>query len=188
MMRVMLDSDRIDIILALNGTAPLLATYSDLVPHPDQLQAKLTHSKLVLIDRGLGDPSGLASVYDIEGGADTPGGFPGWYDKQNAKGIADLTAYVNRSNLDQVDKDAGNRNFFRWVSTLDGTCSIAGFPHLRAPAAVQVLGEAHLGVHADLSLVYEDQWNSTRELVAADLIPIEHNVAAVLTALQRLTG
>lgn len=188
MMRVMLDSDRIDIILALNGAAPLLATYSDLVPHPDDLQKKLTHSKLVLIDRKLGDPSGKASVCDIEDTLFTPQEFPGWYDKKKAAGIEDLTAYVNRSNIAEVDKVAGNRSFFRWVSTLDGTCHIAGFPDLRAPAAVQVLGSAQVGVHADLSLVYENQWNATQELAAADLIPIEHNVAAVLAALHKLTG
>lgn len=188
MIRTAIDSDRLDIIMACNGLAPILLTYSDLVPVFEVLQSKLTHSKLVLIDRGLGDPSGQASVADIETGLMKPADFPGWLDKKHAAGIDDLTSYCNRSTLPEVDNAAAGKTFYRWVATLDGTCSISGFPSLRGPAAVQILPAASVGIHADLSLVFEDQWNATSEITAAEIIPAEMAVASALGMLHKLTG
>lgn len=188
MIRVMLDSDRLDIIQACNGLAPLLATYSDLVPNPDALQAKLNQSKLVLIDRKLGDPSGKASVCDIEPGLFTVDEFPAWLAAKEKAGITDPTAYVTRSELSALDQVTAAKTYFRWVATLDGTCTIGGYPSLRAPAAVQILPANQVGIHVDLSLVYEDQWNPTKQIVPAQLLPALMSITTALNDLHALTG
>ena len=159
MIRAMLDSDD---LAALGHVTPLIATYADLFPTHAALHGFLAShpgQQVVLIDRALGDPLGVASVLDIEAHADGVGKLPGWYDRQHGRGIHYLTAYCDRSTLPAVIQAGGHRHVYHWVATLDGTVVIGGFAPLAAPAAVQCLGEAQLGVHADLSLVLEDQWH-----------------------------
>lgn len=154
--RFMLDSDN---LTDLDPVASILATYSDLVPTPADLRAKFPHSIIVLIDRGLGDPSGEATVFDIERGTMTVDQAVKEYDRKNAAGMKYLTAYANRANLPAVDSAFGARQVFRWVATLDGTSHISGIRALHGPAAIQCLPESDLGIHADGSLVFEDSWN-----------------------------
>ena len=159
MIRTMLDSDD---LAALGHVTPLIATYADLFPTHNLLAGFLAAhpgQQAVFIDRALGDRLGIASVLDIEAGADGPAALPGWYDRQHGRGIRYLTAYSDRSTLPAVIQAGGRRHVYHWVATLDGTMVIAGFAPLAAPAVVQCLGEAQLGVHADLSLVLEDQWH-----------------------------
>lgn len=159
MIRTMLDSDD---LAALGHVTPLIATYADLFATHAELAGFLAAhpgQQAVFIDRGLGDPLGIASVLDIESGAHQPGDLPGWWDRQHGRGVDYLTAYSDRELLPVVIQAAGRRHVFHWVATLDGTVVIAGFAPLAAPAVVQIAGESLLGVHADLSLVLEDQWH-----------------------------
>jgi hypothetical protein len=156
--RVMLDSD---VIGDLDGHCELVATYSDLATDYEALQDQFPHSVVVLIDRGLGDPTGRASVADVQTGAMTVDQFPAWYDRKHKAGVRYLTAYCNRSTLAALDAVLGNRKPYRWLATLDGTCHIDGFQPLHGPAAVQILGANSVGVHCDLSLVMEDGWHPT---------------------------
>ena len=159
MIRTMLDSDD---LAALGHVTPLIATYADLFKTHAELEAlKAAHpgQQVVLIDRARGDDLGVASVLDIEAGAEGPAALPKWYDRQHGRGIRYLTAYCDRHMLAAVIQAGGHRHVYHWVATLDGTLVIAGFAPLAAPAVVQCLGEAQLGVHADLSLVLEDQWH-----------------------------
>lgn len=160
MIRVMMDSSELS---EVRDDVPLFATYSDLVPDLARLEAEHPHTTILLIDRGLGDPSGLASIADVETGALKISDYAGWLDRKHAAGVPYLTGYCDRANLAALDQAAGSRQHYRWVATLDGTCHIDGLEPLRSPAAVQILGAAAVGVNCDLSLVYDDTWHPVPE-------------------------
>jgi len=160
MIRLMLDSDNLLDLPA--GIAPLLATYSDLLPtHAalNQLADRHPDSEVILIDRGLGDPLGLASVADVETGSLSVSRIREWHSRKTAQHIQDITVYCSRDWLPAVEGALSGLAWFKWLATLDGTCALPGFTPLRAPAAVQCFSAAMLGIHADGSLVLEDQWH-----------------------------
>jgi hypothetical protein len=162
MIRIMLDSDKLGDLPS--SAAPLLSTYSDLIGSPAalrELQAHHAGSKIVLIDRGMGDPTGLASVADTETGALAPSQLPAWFGRKQRHQVPFLTSYCNRDNLAECDRELQGVTHWRWVATLDGTAVLAlpGYTPLRRPAVIQVLGADKIGVHADLSLVYNDSWH-----------------------------
>jgi hypothetical protein len=154
--RFMIDTDDLS---KLTGHVELLATYSDLVPNPAELRKEFPDSTLILINRGLGDPSGEASVADIEPGALTVAQAVAWYDDAHARGVRYLTAYHDRDMAAEVAAGFGHRPHFNWDATLDGTAFIRGFDPLHSPAVIQVLSSVELDYHADGNLVYEDQWH-----------------------------
>lgn len=156
MIRLIFDSDNPDSIPA-NAIA---ATYSDLVPDLDALTAMKARFPLglVLIDRH-GDPTGQASVLDVEGGLHAVSDAAPWFDRQQAAGIEFLTVYGNRSNYPAINSAMGTRNFFRWISTLDGTMKIAGYTPGKRPALVQFANEQMLGFHCDASVIWADTWH-----------------------------
>src|SRR6266567_5967401 len=85
MPRMMFDSD----VIADLPRAALCATYSDLIPDAAtlaRLRAEFPHG-LVLIDRH-GDPTGQATVLDVETSLHTPDQAPGWFDGKQREGIA----------------------------------------------------------------------------------------------------
>jgi hypothetical protein len=156
MMRVMFDSDNLDVIKELDGVAPLLATYSDLVPSGS---LPLKRSVLILIDRGTGDPSGKASIADVEAGALTVAGLTHWLKRKHAAGVQFITVYCSRDRLAEVDAAIAAADLpvsvWRWVATLDGTVFMDKY------AATQSQTAAMLGVHADGSWVRADGWHPT---------------------------
>jgi len=156
----MLDTDDLS---KLTDTVPLLATYSDLVPDPAKLRATLPGAQLILIDRHIGDPSGEASVLDIEPGADSVAELPGWLERKRAAGVEFLTSYSDRDTLPAIDALGDKGKCFRWVATLDGTSHIAGYTPLVSPAAIQTTGSTALDYHADLSLVFDGRWHPQPE-------------------------
>lgn len=163
MIRVAFDSDVLGDLPA--GLAPVLMTYSDLVPtHTalNELSDKHPHSEIVLIDRNAGDPLGLASVADVEPGCLTAAQLPGWFERKTKNKIEYLTVYSDRADLPAIDdalRGTGHESHWRWVATLDGTVDITGLKPLHRPAVVQILGAARLGIHADMSLVLEPGWH-----------------------------
>ncbi len=167
MIRVMLDTDQLS---ALDGNCELLATYSDLVPHPGELRAKFPNSHILLIDRGTGDPSGQASIMDVETGAHSVADIPAWLDRKAAQGVKYRTLYVNRSNMAAAQSAAGARVHYLWVATLDGTAFVGRYRALHGPAAIQILPEAKLDAHDDLSLVFEDSWEPTGSRLPANVL------------------
>ncbi len=161
MIRLIFDSDQI-------GQLPrdaMAATYSDLVPAMAELanyQAQFPHG-LVLIDRGLGDPTGAATVLDVESGAHRAGDAPGWYDRKRKAGHVSLTVYASRSTMPEVDAALGDtRHAWHWYATLDGTMHITGRQPGAGPAVVQFATAAMLGFHADCSVVWNDGWHPSR--------------------------
>lgn len=188
--RFMLDTDD---LTKLTGHAEILATYADLVTDLTALQAKFPHSVVVLIDRGQGDPSGQASVFDVEPTLLTPEQAAKRYDEQHAKHVKYLTVYSDRNDVAAVDAAMGKRAFHRWIATLDGTAHIAGFSPLERPTAIQCFNAASLGYHADGSLVFNDTWHPTMngvQIAAArdDFLRATQNITAALDDLHKLAA
>jgi hypothetical protein len=152
----MFDSDNPDAI-PVNAIA---ATYSDLVPNLGALAAMRSRFPLglVLIDRH-GDPTGQASVLDVEGSLHSVADAAGWFDTQEAAGVPFLTVYGNRSTYPSINTAMGDRNFYRWITTLDGTMYIGGYRPGKRPALVQFAGETQLGFHCDCSVIWADGWH-----------------------------
>lgn len=159
MIRFMLDTDQLD---KLTGHVELLMTYSDLVPDYAAISKRFPQSHVLLIDRGLGDPTGLASIFDIEPRALTIAAAIRRYDEQQAKGVPFLTVYHDRAEADAIKAAFRPRAPWHIYATLDGTAHITGYNPLEGPAAVQCLSASELGYHADGHLVFEDAWNPTR--------------------------
>lgn len=177
MIRFMLDTDDLS---KLTGHVELLATYSDLVPNPSELRHEFPNSVLILINRGLGDPSGEASVFDIEPGALTPEQAVAAYDDAHNRGVRFLTTYHDRSEAPAVAAAFGTRPHYNWDATLDGTAHIRDYDPLHSPAVIQCLTSQDLGYHADGSLVFEDAWHPTRQ--PAQTAALKRDINQVISA------
>ena len=164
MLRFALDSDDPN---ALDDSAHILLTYSDLIQDPKAWRDKHPGRACVLIDRGLGDPSGEASVWDVEKGALRVEQLPEKYDAAHERKVKYLTVYCSRDTLPAVATAMGRRNYWLWVATLDGSIAISGHTPLRGPAAIQCFSAEMLGIHADGSVVTEPSWNPTPALDGA---------------------
>jgi hypothetical protein len=156
MIRVMFDSDN---PAAFPPGASMVATYADLATPTLRDRLHAAHDTVIWINRH-GDPMHLATVIDVERGLHSPDEAPGWYDRRHRAGARNLAVYCNRSMLPAVNAAMGDRHFFRWVATLDGTLHINGFAPFSGPAAVQFADESHAGIHVDVSLVFADSWHS----------------------------
>jgi hypothetical protein len=152
--RLMYDSDQLDVLLGLaRAGAPLVASYADLITPSDMAAVKVAGSRLLAIDRGLGDPHQLARIGDFERGALHVAQAAQWWDEHQQRGP--LTIYADRTNLPAVLQVLGpGRPAWRWWATLDGTMRITSNPG----AIVQFAGAAMTGVHADCSVVYHPGW------------------------------
>lgn len=159
-MRTAIDSDDLSVLAGLDGRADFLLTYADLIDSEAllvHLRGETSHSELVFIDRGLGDPLDLATIADIEPDALGVAGLPEWVAGKRAAGKQWLTGYCDRNDLDAVVAIVRHR-IWHFVATLDGTMHVDGWAPLHGPALIQVLGENALGIHADLTVVLEDGW------------------------------
>ena len=164
MIRTMLDSDQLP---QLTQRADIGAYYADLLTPTLESQLRAVWPALVIFDRGLGDPLGVANAFDVERGTLTPAQAVAAYDRQHAKGVQYLACYANRDTWPALAAALGNRHCARIYATLDGTADIPGFTPGEGPAAVQCLGAGMLGFHADLSLVFEDTWQPNHALARA---------------------
>lgn len=187
MIRFAVDTDR---LTDLDQPAHILLTYSDLVHDGVQVGFPLNGRALVLINRGLGDPSGTATVWDVESGAIPVGDLPVLYDGAHSRGLKNLTVYCSRDTLPAVNAAMGKRSVYHWVATLDGTVHVGGWGPLRGPAAVQCFNSNMLGIHADGSLVFDSGWNPTPALVSARLLAerLDMQLRAVNLALDTSKG
>lgn len=176
MIRFAFDSDRLD---ALGTDAPVVITYSDLVHDFGAWAKEHVGQSCVLIDRGMGDPTGMATVIDVERGSHKVADIPGWLDAKEKQHMRYLTAYVNRDNLEAADKAIGGRVCWRWVATLDGTLHIPGLPAGKKPALVQFANGDALGLHCDASVVWQPDWHPE---------PVPGHLAAELAKLHGLVG
>lgn len=159
--RVALDTDQPE---ALAARADVLITYADLMTHALFVRLDASWPDIALVDRGLGDPLDMASIADIEPGALSVAAGVSRIRSWSAAGRPYVTAYADRSLMPQVITDLGALHPFLWYSTLDGQAHIIGRPAGFEPALVQCLSAADLGFHADLSLVYEQNWRPSPQI------------------------
>jgi hypothetical protein len=115
-----------------------------------------------------------ADVLDIETYDATPQQAVAWVHGHNAHGgtVFPAVLYVNRSNIRTVAnlcEVAGllpGRDFFWWISTLDGTETVSD---MTGVVAVQVWNAGNFdGRNIDLSIVYNDNWKPTHPPVSPD--------------------
>lgn len=190
MIRFMLDSDKLD---DLTGHAGILGTYSDLVTDLPALRRRFPASEIVLFDRGLGDPTGEASIFDIEPGALTIDKAVQRFDEQHSRGIPFLTTYCDRTDVDAVRERFGFRDPWRMIATLDGTAHIGELRALHDPAVIQCLSAAELGMHGDGSLVFNDGWHPVpapinRRTLRSDVVQAQTQAAILAGDLHRMAA
>lgn len=149
---LMVDTDQPAVLADPRCNGLRVATYADLITHA---MVRQFADRLVVIDRGLGDPLGLATVADIEDGLLTVAEGADKIRHWTAQGRQYITAYHDRALWAEVTTAVAPLKPWNWVATLDGTLN----PDGKYPAAVQFAGEAQAGFHVDVSLVWQDAWH-----------------------------
>lgn len=175
MTRVIFDSDQPAVLVNPAKAGVLVATYADLLT--PAIIAELG-PMLLVIDRGQGDPHGLATIADIEQGLLSPATGAALIRQWVSQHRAFPTAYCDRSLRAAVASELSGVPYHEWIATLDGTCN----PDGNRPAAVQILGADKVGFHADLSIVWADNWHPAAAGATAA------QVAAVRSALAKASG
>jgi hypothetical protein len=151
--RLMADKD------AVTGfpATPLIGTYSDLIPTRaayNDLAARNPGAAIVLYDRGLGDPTGLASIADCEEGAMTVEQLRPWCERKRNALVPDVTVYHDREITPQVDAALAGLHIWRGIASF-GDLAIT-HPGL---AYIQFAPDTSLSTGYDLSVVVEDTWH-----------------------------
>ncbi|SRR5258708_7701813 len=149
---LMFDSDEPAVLLSAACEGCRVATYADLVT--PAIIAAAGH-RLVVIDRGKGDPHNVATVADIEQGCLTVMDGAAKVRQWIAAGRPFPTAYHNRSIAAQVTAAIGRGRYYTWDATLDGTMRVPGVNL----TAVQIAPASVVGFHADLSIIWDDSWH-----------------------------
>ena len=113
---------------------------------------------LVWIDVTGAAPGG-AFWLDVERGDATPDHVPGWLDARERSGGGAGGIYCDRSNLPAVQQAAGDRPYWLWIATLDGTDDLALPAGPGRLAAIQAFPASMTGLDADASVVVDrDYW------------------------------
>jgi len=147
----MFDSDNVVTLAGPEFAGCRIATYADLVT-PQMFAAAAGRMKV--IHRGLGDPHNLATIADIEPGCLSVDAGASLIRQWNQEGRHQPTAYHDRNDWSEVDAKLAGVPHFTWAATLDGNCS----PDGKRPDAVQILNADKVGLHVDLSIVWNDKW------------------------------
>lgn len=180
MPELMLDTDNTALLASPAFTGCRVATYADLVT-PQLLTAFL--GRLVVIDRGRGDPHNVATVADIETDLLTVAQGVQKIKQWNTEHRPFPTAYCDRNTWPTVDQALAGVPHYDWIATLDGTLLPLG----KRPAVVQFVGEAGLGFHADMSIVWDETWHPIRPAVSwASVAALEATAAQLAHQIQLL--
>jgi hypothetical protein len=149
---VLFDSDEPAVLLQASLAGARVATYADLA---NPTLVKELGARCIWIDRGHGDPLGIASVVDIEPGLYTVAAGVAKVKQMIAEKRPGPAVYHDRNDWPAITSALAGAQVRHWVATLDGTC----LPLAQRPAAVQILGAKQVGFHADLSIVWDDTWH-----------------------------
>lgn len=176
MTSLMFDSDRPADLATIQMVPARVATYADLLTPAIVAQFG---PRLAVIDRGLGDPMNRAHIVDVERGALSTASGVARIKQWANEGRRYLTVYVNRGNWDEVAQACLPVRPFMWVATLDGTLNPNGkFPHL-----TQFASESMLGLHADVSVVWDEDWLPQTQQVRPDIVTRTQAAANQLVSL-----
>jgi hypothetical protein len=171
----MFDSDNPAVLADAMFAGCRVATYADLIT-PALVQQFA--GRLLVIDRGHGDPLGMAHIVDCESGAVTAAQCVQKIKAWNTAGRGHIAVYANRSTMPAVLAACLPVRPYQWVATLDGTMN----PDGHYPSAVQFAGEDKLGKHVDISVVYDENWFPMPAPVSAQqLANVRHDAAALVT-------
>lgn len=151
MASLMFDSDNPAVLADAKFAGCRVATYADLLT--PELVAQFA-GRLVVIDRGHGDPMNLAHVADIESGAFTVETGAAKIKEWNSEGRGHVAGYCSRSDWSAVLAACLPVKPYMWLATLDGTLD----PDGQYPSAVQFDGEAAIGLHVDVSAIWDENW------------------------------
>ncbi|MGH3284416.1 MAG: hypothetical protein ACRDPD_06985 [Streptosporangiaceae bacterium] len=152
MIRLACDSDE----LAKLVECPVVLTYSDLVPDAAALKAlehRFPDSEVGLIDRGLGDPTGQATIADIETGTLALAQVTSWLAGKRHDGWSCLTIYGSFSTLAQVDREAGPHKWWRWFARWGTTLQVPGHP------GAMLQFDSDGPEHLDWSIIRNPHWH-----------------------------
>lgn len=174
----MFDSDDVTVLADALFAGCRIASYADLV-NPRLYAAAAGRMKV--IDRGNGDPHGLATIADIEPGCLTVDQGVALIRQWASEGRHQPTAYHDRNLWAEVDAKLAGVSYHSWIATLDGTCS----PDGKRPDAVQILDSSKVGQHVDMSIVWNEAWFP---LPAGPSIAQVNAVKAALLGLQAAPG
>jgi hypothetical protein len=101
---------------------------------------------------------------DVETGDATPADVPGWLDERADAKLDAGGVYCSISNLEAVETAAASRPHLLWVATLDGNTA-PSLPRVSGQlVAVQAIPASMLGFDADMSVVTDPGWWSSRAL------------------------
>jgi hypothetical protein len=172
---IMFDSDATAALLDPRLAGCRVATYADLVTAD---LARQLHGRLKVIDRGHGDPMGLATIADVEPGLLTVAEGVAKLQQWHSEGRPNPTGYCDRATWPGFRSAAAPLKPWWWIATLDGT----GNPLGEFPAAVQLLDQAKIGLPLDLTVVWDDRWFPLAAGLPGTFAADLRNLAAVLTA------
>lgn len=175
---------------AIPADASLVAGYVDgpQSQWPAAAWSMFPHAELVRINV-TGDPDHGGDVLDVERFDATPDLAPVWFDARTKAGARGLAIYCDRNTLPAVTQAMGQRSYFRWIATLDGTLHIDGYTPLEGPAAVQFANAIMAGRNVDLSLVMSDYFHPQPSLaqIIATAKATQTEVSSLLALLAKYT-
>jgi hypothetical protein len=152
MIRLACDSDRLGSLVE----TPVVLTYSDLIPNAvalAKLEARFPHSEVGLIDRGLGDPTGQATIANVEPRSITPADMPGWLAAKHRESWSCLTAYGLAATLADVEHVAGPHGWWRWFARWGSVLQADGHPDAMLQFDNDPVG------HVDWTIIRNPQWH-----------------------------
>lgn len=179
---LMFDSDNPAVLADPMFSGCRVATYADLMTR--ELVA-FFGARLLVIDRGNGDPLNIAKVVDVESGALSIASGAAKIRQWNTEGRGHVGVYCSRSNRAELVAACAPVRPYEWIATLDGTMD----PDGGYPSAVQFAGEDKFGKHVDVSIVYDEGWIPMPHAVDPALLhSVQANAASLLPIAQALAG
>lgn len=152
MIRLACDSDQ----LARLVETQVVLTYTDLITDMSglaMLEKRFPHSEIGLIDRGLGDPTGQATIANVEPGALTPAQAAVFLGAKRHDGWSCVTGYGLASALAEVEQIAGPHNWWRWFARWGTVLEIP-----ERPAAMLQFDNDPVE-HLDWSIIRNPHWH-----------------------------
>jgi hypothetical protein len=117
------------------------------------LEARFPRSRVLYIDRALGDPLDLATIGDFEPGALSKAQARPWVKGRLNAGKKFVTAYSDQDWLPDLITSLDGLPYWHWIAD-PGALTVPGHP----AAAVQFMFAPPKGPHVDLSAVKNDAY------------------------------
>jgi hypothetical protein len=152
MIRLACDSDRLASLVETN----VVLTYSDLVPGTAalrDLEHRFPLSEIGLIARGLGDPTGAATIADVEAGTLSLAQAGDWLIAKRAQGWSCLTFYGSQTTLANLAQMVGPHGWWRWFARWGTVLKVPGHPD----AMLQFDNDPD--EHVDWTLIRNPHWH-----------------------------